>query len=329
MTIESDFLDRWRKEEPAYSAWGRFVGATLSDSIRGRVAPVKLELFLKLPVIPRIKGQDSLLQKAFYRGKTYENPYEEIEDKVGVRFVVLLAEDIRTIEAAINDETGWVANMARDFEQEREVRPYEFDYQSLHYIVRSALPFEFQGCLIPADLPCEVQIRTLLQHAYSELTHDTIYKPSVRATPVIKRTAAKSMALIESTSDYFSAVNKIIRQALADSKKIGVFLSSRYASITNTTAEDSPLNSLLLDRYHSQLSQTFETDFEAWWSEKDFLAGTIIDRAKGTALYRTPSILLVYFCVSTAPTLSKQDSPLTEKELQPIYSDLGLALSGA
>jgi putative GTP pyrophosphokinase len=83
MTIESDFLDRWRKEEPAYSAWGRFVGATLSDSIRGRVAPVKLELFLKLPVIPRIKGQDSLLQKAFYRGKTYENPYEEIEDKVG------------------------------------------------------------------------------------------------------------------------------------------------------------------------------------------------------------------------------------------------------
>ena len=169
----------------------------MSDSIRGRVAPTKLELFLKLPVIPRVKTQDSLLQKAFYRAKNYENPYEDIEDKVGLRFVVLLAEDIRTIEAAINDEPRWVAMLARDFELEREAKPYEFDYQSLHYVVRSKLPLEYEGYSIPADFSCEVQVRTLLQHAYSELTHDTIYKPSVRATPAIKRTAAKSMALIE------------------------------------------------------------------------------------------------------------------------------------
>jgi putative GTP pyrophosphokinase len=93
MSAEAEFIDRWRKEHPIYAAWGRFVGVTLSDAIRGRVAPTKLEMFLKLPVIPRIKEQDSILQKAFYRGKKYQNPYEEIEDKVGLRFVVLLTED--------------------------------------------------------------------------------------------------------------------------------------------------------------------------------------------------------------------------------------------
>jgi putative GTP pyrophosphokinase len=329
MTAETEFLDRWRAEEPVYAAWGRFVGAKLSDAISGRVAPTKLDLFLKLPVVPRVKEEDSILQKAFYRGKNYQNPYEEIEDKVGLRFVVLVTEDIRTIEAAVKEAPDWVASMARDFEQEREARPYEFDYQSLHYVVRSKLPFEFDSCQIPADIPCEIQIRTLLQHAYSELTHDTIYKPNIRATPVLKRTAAKSMALIEATSDYFSSVNSVIQQVLADTKKVAEFLSSKYTGITSQAPADSPLNSLLIDHYRPQLSASFESDFERWWTGKTYLAEIIVARYKSASLYRTPSVLLVYFCVSVAPTLAKQDSPLTEKELQPIYSDLGLALNGA
>lgn len=328
MTNESEFIARWRKEEPIYAAWGRFVGGRLSEILRGRVAPTRLELFLKLPVIPRVKEQDSILQKAFYRGKGYRDPYEEIEDKVGLRFVVLLSEDIRIIESAVNEATEWVATMARDFEQERDARPYEFDYQSLHYVVRSRLSFEFGGVLIPVDVPCEIQIRTLLQHAYSELTHDTIYKPNIRATPDVKRTAAKSMALIEATSDYFSAVSKVIKHVLADTKKLSDFLASKYVAVTSRPAAESPLNSLLIDHYRSLIGETFDADFENWWAGKAYLVDNIIARAGSVALYRTPSILLLYFCVSKAPTLAKQDSPLTDKELQPIYSDLGLALNG-
>jgi ppGpp synthetase/RelA/SpoT-type nucleotidyltranferase len=328
MTTESEFIDRWRKEEPTYVAWGRFVGAKLSDAIQGRVAPTKLEMFLKMAVVPRVKEQDSILQKAFYRGKSYKNPYDDIEDKVGLRFVVLLTEDIRTIEAAVKETTEWVATLARDFEQERDARPYEFDYQSLHYVVRCTLPFKYEGIQIPADIPCEIQIRTLLQHAYSELTHDTIYKPNIRATPAVKRTAAKSMALIEATSDYFSSVSKVIKRVLADTKKLSDFFSSKYTMLTKSPAVESPLNSILVDHYRSQVSESFEADFENWWKNKTYLADTIVGRAKSMALYRTPSIFLVYFCVSKAPTLAKQDSPLTDKELQPIYSDLGLALNG-
>src|SRR6185437_12088519 len=108
-----------------------------------------------IPVVPRVKGDDSIVQKAFYRGKKYQNAYEEIEDKVGLRFVVLLTEDIRIIEEALNSSSQWTATMARDFEEERDARPYEFDYQSLHYILRSSLPLEFEGVQIPPDLPCE------------------------------------------------------------------------------------------------------------------------------------------------------------------------------
>ena len=221
-----------------------------------------------------------------------------------------------------------MAHLARDFELERDLRPYEFDYQSLHYVVRSTLPFEFGGQQIPADIPCEVQIRTLLQHAYSELTHDTIYKPNARATPPLKRTAAKSMALIEATSDYFSSLNRTIQQTLAETRKLAQFLADKYVGIFGAESTKSPLNSLLIDHYCRFAGGKFEEEFEVWWRGKSFLAKTINARRSGVALYRTPAILLLYYCASVVPILAKRDSPLTERELQPIYSDLGLALNG-
>jgi putative GTP pyrophosphokinase len=123
---EAAFIERWRREEPLYAAWGYFVGSALRDRIAGRVAPTKLEMFLRMPVTPRVKTTDSLVQKAFHRHKGYKDPYDEIEDKVGLRFVVLLSEDIRLIEEDILACPHWDATKARDFEEEREAKPYEF-----------------------------------------------------------------------------------------------------------------------------------------------------------------------------------------------------------
>ncbi|MHC4051367.1 GTP pyrophosphokinase [Bradyrhizobium sp. 25ACV] len=199
MNREQEFLERWRRESPAYSAWGKFVVEKLSEAISVFASPVGLEVFLRIPVKARLKAEDSLLQKAFHRGKEYQSPYDEIEDKVGIRYVVLLGSEVKKIDDAILSVNDWIAEKARDYVQEQMLRPYEFDYQSLHYIVRSRNLINFESVEIPADTPCEIQVRTLLQHAYSELTHDTIYKPNVQATPSLKRSAAKSMALIEAS----------------------------------------------------------------------------------------------------------------------------------
>lgn len=234
---EAAFLERWRQEEPLYAAWGRFVGSALTGRIAGKVAPTKLEMFLRIPVIPRVKAADSLLQKAFHRNKGYENPYDDIEDKVGLRFVVLLSGDIRVIEDEILNCPHWTATKARDFAEEREERPYEFDYQSVHYVLRSLIPIDHEGLTIPAALPCEIQIRTLLQHAYSELTHDTIYKPSVKATPSLKRAAAKSMALIEATDDYFSQVDEVIKKEVAALNELATLMEKTYTERLGHQAE--------------------------------------------------------------------------------------------
>ena len=192
---EAELLDRWRSECPVYEAWGAFVSEALTAAVAREIHPASVELFFRIPLKHRTKEDASLLAKAFHRGKSYANPYEQIEDKAGVRIVVLFAEEIRTVERAIQASDQWTAAKARDFEEERARRPFEFDYQSLHYIVRSKPGLSREGVAIAADIPCEIQVRTILQHAYSELTHDTIYKPSVQAEPEVKRAAARAWRL--------------------------------------------------------------------------------------------------------------------------------------
>ncbi|MGY4363210.1 hypothetical protein ACVWZR_002390 [Bradyrhizobium sp. i1.3.1] len=73
--------------------WGERVATCLIDDLQPLIAPISTELFVKLPIKPRLKTGGSFVTKAFYntkRKKPYSNPYEEITDKVGVRIVVLL-----------------------------------------------------------------------------------------------------------------------------------------------------------------------------------------------------------------------------------------------
>jgi ppGpp synthetase/RelA/SpoT-type nucleotidyltranferase len=285
-------------------------------------------MFFRIPAKPRTKEEASLLAKAFHRSKNYKDPYGDIEDKVGVRFVVLFSEEIRLVEQALLACDAWTATKARDFEEERAARPFVFDYQSVHYIVRSKAPVTHDGVEIGADTPCEVQIRTILQHAYSELTHDTIYKPTVQAEPDVKRAVAKSMALIEATDDYFAEVRRKLDLAQAPGREVAAEVARLYREFTGLEPEPSPLNELVVDHYKAWAKEGFKEELAAFLKEKAFLADTIKERAASELLYRQPAILLAYWVVKQVPRTASQDSPLTQDELNPIYSDLGLAAPG-
>ena len=96
---EEEFLRRWNNESPIYERWGKHVAACLLDDLKPIVAPIPTELFIKIPPVPRLKSGGSFLTKAFYNAKkTYDRPFEQITDKVGVRFVVLLASQILKVQ---------------------------------------------------------------------------------------------------------------------------------------------------------------------------------------------------------------------------------------
>lgn len=327
MTTEADILQRWEAEQQHFDAWGRFIVHAVIDGLSTQVkAP---ELFLRLPVKHRLKDSKSLIQKALYRGKGYAHPYDDIEDKVGIRFVVLTSDEIPIVEKAITEfgDKFWFWEKARDFAEERERKPWEFGYQSVHYVVRAKAGVVFEGVMIPLDIPCEIQVRTLLQHAFSEVTHDTIYKPSVKSTPEMMRAAAKAMALIEATDDYFRQVGRLIDASVKSVKALIDALSEHYSSRIGIDATVTNLDGEIIDAYLPLAGESSIGDILAWLNTKDFIMERIKSRRQGQALFALPSILLLYFVVGNFPSLATLPGLLTDDELGPIYSDLGLAIS--
>jgi putative GTP pyrophosphokinase len=325
MMGEKELIQRFEKEVPIYSAWGNLVTNTILNGIRTEIKDDrKFREFVKIPPQPRIKDTDSLVEKAFYRNKKYIDPYNDITDKVGTRFVVLLVDDIKLLSKIVESEKIWETSKDRDFEEERNKHPLVFDYQSVHYIIRNRIDRVVDQILVPKHTACEVQLRTLLQHAHSELTHDTIYKPNIRVIPEIVRVVGRSMALIEATDDYFTQVKTTMNSI---EQRINNFFDDLRV-IFSTIARPEPqpkLNLLILDAYRDVIEEIMPQTIQQFIERNTFLKERIRERQQDFLIYRQPIILLMYYLLANEKSRFRQLWPFSDNELQPIFTDLGIA----
>ncbi|MCD4486912.1 RelA/SpoT domain-containing protein, partial [Chromobacterium vaccinii] len=165
------------------------------------------EVFFKCPPKCRTKEVDSICSKIVKYNLTY--PFSEIKDLVGVRFIVLLSDDVELIQRVIEECEIWNSEITRDYLESRSDFPEVFEYESLHVCVSPKEKQEIDGDEITTAITCEIQVRTILQHAYAELTHDNIYKPlGKRVSKTARRFVARSQALMESTDHFFCETMK-------------------------------------------------------------------------------------------------------------------------
>ncbi|TGK54255.1 GTP pyrophosphokinase [Leptospira bouyouniensis] len=305
-----------------FQAWGNYVTNTILEAL---IEQNEREI-LKIEPKSRVKDISSFIEKALYRGKNYTDPINEITDKVGTRFVVLLANDIKKIENVIqNNSSIWTFSKDRDYEIEKEQNPTIFGYQSVHYVVKNVLPLSYNGVEIEQNISCEIQIRTLLQHAYSEVTHDTIYKPSTKTDPKMIRKIARSMALMETADENFTQVFEEIEKMKNEEQKILTIFRRRYESIFTPNFNEK-LNSLILGSFFNDLQAISPDQLNQFLKENNFIEENIKDRAASSLLFSQPIILGIYFLVQTIPYKVKKYWPLTMPELEPFYYELGISL---
>jgi len=329
---EAQLRSTYEAEKPALLAWGKFIVKSVIEKLEAKLGPDRpVRYFLKLwPVEPRLKDTKSLVAKAFWRGgKKYENPLSDITDKMGARFVVLLLDDIRIVESVIQGDDRWHAECARDFEEERAAKPLYFDYQSLHYVVRAKCSFEHLSVLVPESTPCEIQIRTLLQHAYSELTHDTIYKPKsaleAEKTDLLRK-VARSMALIESSDELFQTVADAIRQAESDLLTVLERAAKVFRShLGEPKHADFRLVEFILSPFRSSLPLISEKDLNELFESRPYLAEFFRSHAVDSALYETPLILIVLRLIIDDEDRVWRNWPIDRKVIEEIFSVFGLS----
>lgn len=324
MSRETEFLGRWHAEKEAYAAWGHAISDQVTAALGVAIAPIPTSYFLKLPAQPRLKDDQKLVEKAFYRKKGYADPYAAITDKVGTRFVVLLGSEIEAVERALESFPGWTLSKDRDYEAEQKENPFEFTYAAVHYVVRPEADQEHNGVRIPAGTPCEVQIKTLLQHAFSELTHDTIYKPQIQATPAMQRNAAKAMALLEATNDYFEQVAKQVEHALAQVRRMTSDLTNIYKRAIGIDPKPTVLEGILLEAFENTVEGDYLADIEELFKQKGFLPELVRQRvAESNPIFAQPSVLLAYLVANRSARRVERSWPLTPQELEPLLNDLG------
>ena len=105
------------------------------------------------------------------------------------------------------------------------LREERFGYQSEHYLVRlsnkrTALP-EYNPHL---GLVAEVQVRTILQHAWAEIEHDIQYKSSITIPNTIRRRFMALAGVLEIADREFQAIqdeDKLLKQQARTSVEEG------------------------------------------------------------------------------------------------------------
>ncbi len=328
MTRE-EFIAKYEQDKPMLEVWAKFIIA----EIRKHLPEGFEQRSIKIPVSYRLKDNQSILEKVFIRKRDkYKNPYEEVQDKVGLRWVVLLTEQLETFCKIIESSKYWSFSKDRTL-NDWEENPEVFSYQSIHYVLIAKQKLIYENTEIKIGTPCEVQLRTLLQHTYSEFDHDTVYKGNLNKSPEVLRYLAKSMALLETTDELLcNAKEKFERINYQDPsypliKKSNEIFKSHFKFTENKIQDSEKTTFFILNKIRGVIENNknfSEDDFNEFINSKEFILEKIKDKQLYFIEFNQPIILLVYFLVSKYRR-KKDWHPFSDNIMEKIYTDLGIS----
>ncbi len=157
----------------------------------------------------RVKEKDSYLEKC--KNDKYKNPIEEIMDLAGIRIITYTNKDVQRICEIVKKEF-WIDEKNSE-DKSKKMLEDQVGYLSVHYIVTMR---EDRTKLLEygeyEKIKSEIQIRTLLQHAWAEIEHDRNYKFSGVLPLEIKRRFYLVAGVLEMMDREFDSLSEDIDQ---------------------------------------------------------------------------------------------------------------------
>ncbi len=166
----------------------------------------------------RAKGINNFADKCMRKRNDIEDPVNEFTDLCGGRVIVHTAEQVEAVSNFIKDH--FIIDLKNTVDVRERLKPTEFGYRSVHYIIsfkKGVFPNDEIDMEVPSilyknkDFPncrAEIQVRTILEHAWADIAHELFYKSPFPVPAKWEREFAGVAAMLEGVDKTFSRVKE-------------------------------------------------------------------------------------------------------------------------
>lgn len=204
-----DQIQRFRKIRSDYEALANCLLRVLQD--------FGMDRGILLIVQARAKDVASFAEKIQRPGKSYTEPLRQLSDLCGARVIAHTLADVESVCRFIEQHFA-VLPEESDNAQDR-LKAIEFGYLSRHFEARFK-PGVFPESIVPGKLVAlgckfEIQVRTILQHAWADIAHEASYKSSFKLPSPWVRELARLAAVLEATDVAFDRLQSGLKEYAA------------------------------------------------------------------------------------------------------------------
>lgn len=315
---------QWNAERPKYDAFGQILKQRLQQSLR--------RLGIWFTVDSRAKTVDSLVKKLLNKP---DHTFDTLLDKVGVRVIIRYRADEERIVGAVRK----LFDSDEPEDKEQRLGTDRVGYLSVHLDHVRLHQNDNDIVVYPSDVFwAEVQIRTLAQHLWSEMSHDTVYKNDemvAKLPPDMQRRVALMAGQIEVADREFDRLNMEL------SSRATVLLLQVLERHYYSVASQLPNLELSIKVLHT-LTPLMKTDVSTFANRlNDFLASkqSVIEQVYATAMERgladdrtpaflfQPEVLLIYSLLDSRRDETREiwSQHFPERELERIANTFGIS----
>lgn len=195
---QQGFIQEFEAIRPVYIEFAHLLEKILNKAVSS--------LSILAIVQARPKSIVSFTNKIISKDK-YQNPLVDMTDLCGARVIVHFQSQVEKICNFIKE--NFEIDEANSLDLKSKLKVNEFGYRSVHYIIT---PKKDSILDEPIDdkfksLKAEVQVRTLAEHVWADISHDRIYKTDLIIPDEWKREAARLSAMLENADNAFAGMS--------------------------------------------------------------------------------------------------------------------------
>lgn len=215
----ADQVERYLAVLPRYARYAEVLDAVLRRATAD-LAPLAI-------VQARHKAVASFAEKCLRKRLKRPDPVAQFTDLAGARVIARTRSEVDAVCRYLEDhfEIDWEDSL----DASARLRPSEFGYRSVHYIVTLRPDVDY-GVEVPPEvlgLRAEIQARTIAEHAYSDVAHDLTYKGAFELPLAWRRELAGVAATLEEVDGVFTRLEGGLREYASS---YGRFLSDADAA---------------------------------------------------------------------------------------------------